>query len=232
MAALPTGVAEMNVLIFGATGMVGQGVLRECLKADDVDAVVTIGRKATGARHAKLMEIVHADMFDYADIEPQLSGFDACFFCLGVSSGGMTEADYARLTYDLTMAAADTLARLNPDMTFTYVSGAGTDSTEKGSTMWSRVKGRTENALMQLPFRGVFLFRLGIIQPLDGIRSQTASYRILYNITKPLLPVLRWLLPNTVLTTEVMGKAMLAAARIGEGRVVLETRDINALAAR
>jgi uncharacterized protein YbjT (DUF2867 family) len=232
MAALPTGVAEMNVLIFGATGMVGQGVLRECLKADDVDAVVTIGRKATGARHAKLMEIVHADMFDYADIEPQLSGFDACFFCLGVSSGGMTEADYARLTYDLTMAAADTLARLNPDMTFTYVSGAGTDSTEKGSTMWSRVKGRTENALMQLPFRGVFLFRPGIIQPLDGIRSQTASYRILYNITKPLLPVLRWLLPNTVLTTEVMGKAMLAAARIGEGRVVLETRDINALAAR
>jgi uncharacterized protein YbjT (DUF2867 family) len=232
MVALPTGVAGMNILIFGATGMVGQGVLRECLKADDVDAVVTIGRKATGARHAKLMEIVYADMFDYADIEPQLSGFDACFFCLGVSSGGMTEADYTRLTYDLTMAAADTLARLNPHMTFTYVSGAGTDSTEKGSTMWSRVKGRTENALKQLPFKDVFLFRPGIIQPLDGIQSQTASYRILYSITKPLLPALRWLLPNAVLTTEVMGKAMLAATRIGEGRVVLETGDINAMAAR
>lgn len=143
----------MKVLLFGATGMVGQGVLRECLLDPEVDAVETIGRSATGVKNPKLREIVHPNLFDYSAIEADLRGFDACFFCLGVSSAGMPEAEYERLTYDLTMAAAKTLCRLNPAMTFIYVSGAGTDSTEKGRVAWARVKGRTENAILRLPFK-------------------------------------------------------------------------------
>ncbi|MGV8919733.1 MAG: epimerase [Pseudomonas sp.] len=220
----------MNVLLFGATGMVGLGVLRESLAAADVTRVVTIGRTATGQRHAKLSEIVHPDLLDYSGLEPELQGFDACFFCLGVSSAGMSEAGYSRLTYDVTLAAATLLARLNPQMTFVYVSGSGTDSSEQGRSMWARVKGKTENALRRLPFKGVYLFRPGVIQPLDRVQSKTGSYRIFYNIAGPLLPVLRWLLPNLVLTTRVVGQAMLNTVRRGADSAVLEARDINALA--
>ncbi len=161
----------MKVLIFGATGMVGQGVLRECLSAQDVELVATVGRKATDARDTKLREIVHEDLSSYAAIEPELAGFDACFFSLGVSSAGMKEADYERITYGFTPAAAETLSRLNPGMTFIYASGAGTDSTEKVRAMWARVKGRTENALLRLPLKA-YMFRPGIIQPLDGIHNR------------------------------------------------------------
>jgi uncharacterized protein YbjT (DUF2867 family) len=220
----------MNILIFGATGMVGQGAVRESLLAADVALVQTVGRSATGQQHTKLRELVHRDMLDYAAIESQLQNFDACFFCLGVSSSGMNEADYTRLTYDLTLAAAQTLVRLNPRMTFIYVSGAGTDSSEQGRSMWARVKGRTENALLRLPFKAVYLFRPGAIQPLHGIRSKTPSYQLVYTLTRPLLPLLRALLPNMILTTESVGRAMLAAARHGAPKPVLESGDIRALA--
>ena len=142
----------MNVLLFGATGMVGQGVLQECLQAPDVERILTVGRTPTGIANPKLQELVHRDMSSYADLESELTGFDACFFCLGVSSTGMNEADYQSVTYNFTLAAATTLGRLNPDMSFIYVSGAGTDSSEMGRVMWARIKGKTENALLRLPF--------------------------------------------------------------------------------
>ena len=167
----------MNVLLFGATGMVGAGVLRECLRDPDVGLVQTIGRTPTNQHDPKLREIVHPNLWDYTSIESQLSNFDACFFCLGVASAGMSEQEYTRLTHDLTLAAAKTLARLNPQMTFVFVSGAGTDGTGQGRLMWARVKGRTENDLRQLPFKAVYSFRPGVIQPLHGIRSRTPLYR-------------------------------------------------------
>jgi uncharacterized protein YbjT (DUF2867 family) len=216
----------MKVLIFGATGMVGQGVLRECLRAPDVERVVTVGRSATGLHDPKLREIVQEEMTSLAPVEAELAGFDACFFPLGVSSSGMKEADYERITYGLTLAAAETLSRLNPGMTFIYVSGAGTDSSGQGRVMWARVKGRTENALLRLPLKA-YMFRPGIIQPLDGIQSKTPSYRVLYRFAKPLLPLLRWALPNHVLSTREVGQAMLAVARRGYKKRILETRDIR-----
>lgn len=216
----------MKVLMFGSTGMVGQGVLRECLLAPDVEQVTTVVRTPGHQAHPKLRQIVHADLFDLAARDEELQGFDACFFCLGVSSSGMDEATYRHLTYDLTLKAARQLARLNQAMTFVYVSGASTDSSEQGRSMWARVKGRTENALKQLPFRGVYLFRPGVIQPLDGIRSKTASYARLYSLVSPLLSLVRRVLPNAIVTTRDMGKAMLNAARFGEGRVVVEASDI------
>jgi uncharacterized protein YbjT (DUF2867 family) len=220
----------MNILLFGATGMVGQGALRECLLDPDVQLVQTVGRSATGAQHPKLREIVHQDLWRYDAIAAQLSGFDACFFCLGVSSSGMPEANYERVTYDITIAAAEILSRLNPRMTFIYVSGAGTDRTERGRTMWARVKGRTENALLRLPFAAAYMFRPGIIQPLYGVRSKTALYRVFYTLTKPLLPLLRRAFPNHVLTTQQIGRAMLAVARRGYPQRVLESKDIRAAA--
>jgi uncharacterized protein YbjT (DUF2867 family) len=221
----------MNVLLFGATGMVGQGVLRECLLDPNVHLVETVGRTATGAQNPKLREIVHQDLMHYPPIESSLTGFDACFFCLGVSSSGMAEKDYEHLTYGITLAAAETLCRLNPGMTFIYVSGAGTDSSERGRSMWARVKGRTENALLRLPFAAAYMFRPGIIEPLDGIQSKTAGYRAFYTFAKPLLPLVRWIFPNQILTTRQIGHAMLAVARNGAPKRILETRDIRALAA-
>ena len=168
-------------------------------------------------------------MGDLRAVETEVAGFDACFFSLGVSAAGMEEADYERITYGLTMAAAETLSRLNPEMTFIYVSGAGTDSSEKGRVMWARIKGRTENALLRLPLKA-YIFRPGIIQPLDRIQSKTRAYRVLYKLTKPLLPLLRWALPNLVLSTREIGRAMLAVARRGYEKRILETSDIRAVA--
>ena len=221
----------MKVLIFGATGMVGQGVLRECLRATDVDLVATVGRGATGLQDPKLREIVHSEMGSLAAIEARLTGFDACFFSLGVSTAGMKEADYERITYGLTLAAAETLSRLNPGMTFIYVSGAGTDSSERGRAMWARIKGRTENALLRLPLKA-FMFRPGLIEPLDGIQSKTPAYRVMYKLMKPLLPLLHWALPNHVLSTREIGQAMLAVARRGYEKRILETRDLRRMANR
>ncbi|MGP8246451.1 MAG: NAD-dependent epimerase/dehydratase family protein [Bryobacteraceae bacterium] len=219
----------MNVLIFGATGMVGQGVLRECLLDRDVESVVTIGRTPAGARHSKLREIVRPDLWHDDSIRRDLAGFDACFFCLGVSSAGMAEADYERVTYGITLAVAEVLSDLNPKLAFVYVSGAGTDSSEHGRVMWARIKGKTENALLRLPFGAAYMFRPGVIQPLHGIKSKTASYRIFYAVAKPLLPVLRWVFPNHILTTEQIGRAMLVVARRGAPKRVLESKDIRAV---
>ena len=218
----------MKVILFGATGMVGQGVLRECLLDPDVDGVLSIGRSSTGKAHSKLREIVHPDLLGLSAIEPALSGFNACFFCLGVSSAGMTEEDYRRVTFDITLSVAQTLARVNPGMTFIYVSGAGTDSTERGRTMWARVKGRTENALLRLPLKAV-MFRPAGIVPLHGITSKTRFYRVAYALTRPLWSLLLRAFPRFVTTTEQVGRAMLRVAKGGFPKPILETRDINAL---
>lgn len=219
----------MNVLLLGATGMVGQGVLRECLLASDVLRVTTLGRTATGQTHAKLDELVHASLFDLSPIESRLSPYDACFFCLGVSSAGMSEQKYTVVTHDLTLSVARTLARLNPGMTFVYVSGMGTYTTEHGRSMWARVKGRTENALLRLPFKAAFMFRPGAIMPMHGVRSKTALYRAAYVVLTPLYPLIKRLSPNAVTTSEQVGRAMLQVARHGYPNPVLETADINAL---
>jgi uncharacterized protein YbjT (DUF2867 family) len=218
----------MNVILFGATGMVGQGVLRECLLDPEVQQVLSIVRTPSKQHHAKLRELIHTDFFDYSTIEPQLTGFDACFFCLGVSSAGIDEAKYKHLTYDLTLAAATTLARLNPEMTFLYVSGAGTDSTEHGRTMWARVKGKTENDLLKLPFRAAYMFRPGVIQPLHGIRSKTRLYQTFYNVLNPILPFLKSTFPQYITTTEQLGRAMLQVAKSAFSQPILESKDINA----
>jgi len=220
----------VEIILFGATGMVGQGVLRECLLDADVQSVLSIGRTATGQSHAKLREIVRKDLADLADIEHELQGYDACFYCLGVSSAGKTEADYQAVTYGLTIAVARTLARLSPGMTFIYVSGAGTDSTGSGRFMWARVKGKTENDLLRLPFRAAYMFRPGFIQPLHGVTSKTALYRIFYTMLGPLIPLLMAVAPRYVTTTERLGRAMIEAARHGAPKAVLEGKDINELA--
>ena len=207
--------------------MVGQGVLRECLLDPDVQQILSIVRTPSGQQHPKLRELVHTNFFDYSAIEPELTGYDACFFSLGVSSAGMDEAKYTHLTYDLTLAAATTLARLNPQMTFLYVSGAGTDSTEGGRIMWARVKGKTENALLKLPFRAAYMFRPGFIQPLHGIRSKTKLYQTFYTVLNPILPLLKSAFPQYITTTEQLGRAMLTVARNGYPKPILESKDIN-----
>jgi uncharacterized protein YbjT (DUF2867 family) len=219
----------MNVILFGATGMVGQGILRECLLDPGVQQILSIVRTPSGQQHAKLRELVHSNFFDYSAIESELTGFDACFFALGVSSAGMDEAKYKHLTYDLTLAAATTLARLNPNMTFLYVSGAGTDSTEHGRTMWARVKGKTENDLLKLPFKAAYMFRPGVIQPLHGIRSKTKLYQTFYTVLNPILSLLRSAFPQYITTTEQLGRAMLRVARQGFPKPILEMKDIDAL---
>ena len=216
----------MKVILFGATGMVGQGALRECLLDPEVESVLAIGRRATGVRHEKLREIVHKDFSDFSPIEGDLSGYDACFFCLGVSSTGMSEREYSRVTYDVTMAAARTLANHNPGMTFLYVSGVGTDSTERGRMMWARVKGKTENALLAMPFKAAYMFRPGYIQPLHGIASSTKLTRVLYAVMAPLYPVWKRLFPNYVTTTEQLGLAMIHVAKHGAPKRILENQDL------
>lgn len=216
----------MRILLFGATGMVGQGVLRECLRAPDVSQVVTVGRRPLGILHDNLKDVVQSDLFDYSGAEVGLTGFDACFFCLGTSSVGKSEAEYTRITYDLTLAAGTVLAKLNPGMVFIYVSGMGTDSTEEGKSMWARVKGKTENDLRKLDL-DAYAFRPGIIQPLHGARSATKWVRAFYAVLGPVLSVVRGIWPNSMLTTEQVGQAMLRVARIGYPKNVLESADIR-----
>jgi uncharacterized protein YbjT (DUF2867 family) len=217
----------MKVVLFGASGMVGQGVLRECLLDPDITSVLAIGRSPLGRQQEKLREIVRQDLFNYAPIEEQLRGYDTCFFCLGVSAAGMKEADYRHITYDLTIAAARTLAKLNPGMTFIYVSGAGTDSTENGRAMWARVKGQTENALLRLPWKAAYMFRPGFIQPLYGIKSKTNWYRAIYAIVTPIYPLLQAVFPKYLTTTHELGRAMICVAKHGARQQVLEVEDIH-----
>jgi len=231
----------VKAILFGATGMVGQGVLRECLLDADVESVLAIGRSGTGQKHEKLQELIEKNLLELFSTEAvtgassehatptaPLARYDACFFCLGVSSAGMSEPAYRRVTYDLTMAVARALAGLNPAMTFTYVSGAGTDSSERGRMMWARVKGKTENDLLRT-FAKAYMFRPGYIQPLHGIRTKTKLYGALYAVMAPLYPLWKLLMPNLVTTTECVGRAMLHVAKHGAPKHVLESRDINLL---
>lgn len=220
----------MKVILFGATGMVGQGALRECLLDPGVELVRIIGRRVTGQQHQKLRELVLDDLFATPTLRADLGGYDACFFCLGVSAVGMSEEAYRRVTHDLTMVIARALVERNPDMTFIYVSGQSTDSSERGRVMWARVKGATENAVSSLPFKATYMFRPGYIQPMHGIKSSTGWYRAMYTVLTPLYPLLRALFPRNVTTTELIGRAMIAAARHGAPTRVLENAEINALA--
>ena len=212
--------------------MVGGGVLNECLQDARVESVVTIGRSATGRTHPKLREIVQSDLFRYPGLEPTFREAHACFFCLGVSAAGLREPEYTRLTYDLTLAAATAMATVNPGLTFCYVSGAGTDSTERGRIMWARVKGRTENALLALPFKAAFMFRPGFIQPVDGVRSKTGWYQAFYRVTGPIFPLVRKLFPRMTTTTRNLGRAMIEVAFAGHRSRIVDSPDINELAAR
>ena len=221
---------RMRVVLFGATGMVGQGVLRECLLDGAVSQVVCVGRTPMGMRHSKVEELVTADLFELDRVQDRLCGLDACFFCLGVSSSGMSAQAYRRLTHDLTLSVAGVLARCNPGMTFVYVSGAGTDSSERGRSTWARVKGATENALLRLPFKAAFMFRPSVIVPLDGIQSKTAGYRAFYTALGMLLAPLQRLFPRSMNTTRTIGLAMLAVARHGAKSPILGPADIHAAA--
>ncbi len=218
----------MNVLIFGATGMVGDGVLHDCLADPRVKSVLSIGRSPLGISHPKLREMRRLDFFDYRDVMRDLESIDACFFCLGVSSVGMSESEYSRQTYDFTLAAARALATSHPRATFCYVSGQGTDSSERGRTMWARVKGKTENALLALPLE-TYLFRPGFVRPRAGKKSKTRLYRVLYVVAAPLYPLLHRFAPSHVTTSENMGRAMINAATVGYEKKVLDNADINAL---
>jgi uncharacterized protein YbjT (DUF2867 family) len=217
---------KIRAIITGATGMVGEGVMHECLQDPDVEYVLIINRRASGFAHPKLKEIIHADFFDISAIENQMKGYNACYFCLGVSSIGMKEPEYTHLTYDLTLNVAHVLSRLNTEMVFCYVSGAGTDSTEKGKSMWARVKGKTENDLMKLPFKRVYAFRPGFMKPTPGLKNTLPGYKYL----GWLYPGLRFLFPTRASTLAEVGQAMLGVTKNESEKSVLEVKDIIAIA--
>jgi uncharacterized protein YbjT (DUF2867 family) len=217
----------MKVIIFGATGMIGRGVLRECLLDSEIEAVLTVGRSATGLQHVKLNEIIHKDLLDLSAVENALLGYDACFFCLGVSSAGMKEEDYRRVAYDITLTVAQTLVKLNSAMTFIYVSGFGADSSEQGRVMWARVKGKAENALLRLPFKAAYMFRPAYIQPRHGIVSKTKLYRAVYAGLGLLEPVLKILFSKYYTTTEILGCAMIRVAKQGAPTSILESNSFQ-----
>ncbi|RMF08931.1 MAG: NAD-dependent epimerase/dehydratase family protein [Candidatus Neomarinimicrobiota bacterium] len=217
---------KKKVLLTGATGMVGKGVLLECLDHPAIGEVVAIGRHTTGMEHPKLTEVVHRDFTDFTPIRDRLEGVDACFYCLGVSSAGMQEEDYRRITYDYTLSLARLLVQLNPGMTFIYVSGQGTDSSEQGRSMWARVKGKTENDLLALGFRQAFMFRPGMIIPLKGIRSRTRLYQFFYDYFLWLIRGIKILAPNSIVTTTQIGLAMIHCMLQGCSTPILAPRDI------
>ncbi|AEI47239.1 NAD-dependent epimerase/dehydratase family protein [Runella slithyformis] len=216
---------KIRAIVTGATGMVGEGILHECLQSPEVEAVLIINRKPSGITHPKLKEIIHQDFFNLSPIKDQLKGYNACFFGLGVSSIGMKEAEYTKMTYTLTMHVAETLSKLNPDMTFCYVSGAGTDSTEKGRSMWARVKGKTENDLTKLPFKAVYNFRPGYMHPTPGLNNTLPYYKYL----SWLYPVVRKVFPGAVSTLAELGQGMIKVATKGYSKSVLEVKDFVAL---
>lgn len=217
---------KLRVILTGATGMVGEGVLHECLQHKDVEQVLVINRKPCGVQHPRLKEILHTDFFDLSPVADQLTGYNTCFFCLGVSSIGMKEPEYYRLTYTLTMHAAESLAKQNTDMVFCYISGAGTDSTEKGRMMWARVKGKTENELMKLPFKKVYAFRPGYMHPTKGLKNTLKGYKYI----SWLYPVFKLFFRNSVSTLKELGLSMIQVALKGYERQVLEVKDILVLA--
>jgi uncharacterized protein YbjT (DUF2867 family) len=222
----------MRVVLFGATGMIGSGVLTECLESEVVSEAVSVTRRTSGVSHRKLREVVHGDFGNFAPLRASFTNADACFFCLGISSIGLSEAEYAAVTVDVVLAAAREMVAVSPQMTFCFVSGTGADSSERGPVMWARVKGRAENALLGIPFRRAFVLRPGVVQPLKGARSRTKLYRVLYTVLAPLTAVLRLLFPGYVTTTVNIGRAMLVLATQGSDLRVLGNGDINRTAAR
>ena len=220
---------KIKVIITGSTGMVGKGLLLECLNNEKVESVLIINRKPVGIVHNKLIEVLHQDMYDLSAIQDQLSDYDVCYFCLGVSAVGLSEQEYKKITYDLTLSFAQTVLVTSPNITFCYISGAGTDSTEKGNTMWARVKGKTENDLLSLGFKKAYMFRPGYIQPMNDIKSKTAAYNFIYTITSPIYFLLKKL-PKYVTSTNQMSTAMINIAAIKPDIGVLESKDINQFA--
>ncbi|MCL6459131.1 MAG: epimerase [Gorillibacterium sp.] len=216
----------MSAIITGATGMVGEGVLHECLEHSDVERVLVLGRKPCGVTHPKLTEIVLPDLFDLSSIEARLDGYNACFYCLGISSAGMNEAEYSRITHDLTLYVAGLLARINSEMVFCYVTAGGTDRTEQGKSMWARVKGRTENQLLQLPFKRAYMFRPGYIHPTKGLRN-THRYYVAFSW---LYPALRRFMPKHVITLSELGKAMINVVNKDYDTSILESKDMAKVA--
>ncbi len=222
---------KLKVIIFGSTGMVGKGVLYECIDSENVESILLINRSSLGIENTKVKEILHDDFTDFTSLETELKGYDACYFSLGVSAAGMKEEKYKKITYDFTLAAAKTLRKLNDNMTFIYVSGVGTDSTEKGRSMWARVKGKTENDIVKLGFKQAYLYRPGYIQPMKGIKSKTKLYNALYVFSKPLYPLLKLLIPNQITTTEKLGKSMINITLKPYSNKIISNRDINTIAA-
>jgi uncharacterized protein YbjT (DUF2867 family) len=218
----------VNVIVFGASGMVGQAVLREVLADPRIDRVLVIGRTPLPDRPDRVREIVHGDFYDFSALAGDMTGYDACFFCLGVSANGMKEQEYRRITYDITLAAATVLAEVDPTMAFLYVSGMGTDSSERGRLMWARVKGATENALLSLPFRA-YGIRPGFILPAHGVRTKTRLYAVAYQVTGWMYPVLKRIAPGYVMTSEELGRAMIVVAADRPDQRVLATKDLKAL---
>ena len=221
-----------NVIITGATGMVGKGVLLECLDHKDIREVFVIGRNSLGVEHPKLNELIHKDFTDFSDVRNQLSGYDACYFCLGISATGLKEEQYKKITYNFTLALANMLVEINPEMTFIYVSGEGTDSSEKGRMMWARVKGKTENDLLNLGFKQAYMFRPGAIIPLRGIKSRTKSYQFMYDYFMWLVKGIKAIAPNSVVNTTQIGLAMINAMLGGYDKKVLKPKDIIILSNR
>ena len=221
----------MKVILFGSTGMIGQGVLTECLKDNQIEKVLVVNRKSCGIKHPKLKEIIYSNFFDLSTIFNQLNGYDACFYCLGVTSAGLSEAEYHKNTFDLTTSIAQEVLTQNKEISFCYISGAGSDSTEKGKTMWARVKGKTENALLKMPFKNAYMFRPGFIQPLNGIQSRTKLYRTMYAFFKPFYFILKHY-EGMVTNTEILGKSLIFAVVYGYEKKILESKDINEIVRR
>ncbi|MCG6187269.1 Rossmann-fold NAD(P)-binding domain-containing protein [Maribellus maritimus] len=215
-----------KVIVTGATGMVGKGVLLECLDHPEISEVLAVGRNHLEIDHPKLKQLIHKDFINFSEVKSQLTGYNACFYCLGISSVGLKEEEYKKITYDFTLALAKTLLENNPQMTFNYVSGQGTDSSESGRVMWARVKGKTENDLLKLGFNQAFMFRPGIIIPLRGIKSRTKSYRFMYNYFMWLVKIVKTLAPNSVVSTTQIGQAMINSMLRGFPQNVLKAKDI------
>lgn len=222
----------MRVIITGTTGMVGKGVLLECLDSPVIEAVLVVNRRSIEMNHPKLKEVLHKDFLDISPIKAELAGYDACFFCMGISSAGISKEKYYSITHDLTIHWAETLVAQSPEMTFCYVSGEGTDSTESSRMSWANVKGKTENDILAMPFKNKYMFRPGFIQPMRGIRSATPLYNVLYTIFKPLYPILKRLFGNSITNTTAIGLAMIKVQQQGFEKPHLHTKDINLLAAR
>lgn len=221
---------KIKAIITGSTGMVGKGILLECLENPNVESVLVINRNPIGIKHEKLKEIIHKDFYNLDSIKSKLEGYNACYFSLGISSVGMSEEDYIKITYDLTMNFAKNLLEKNKDLTFCFVSGAGTDSSEKGKIMWARVKGKAENAILKMPFKNSYAFRPAYIQPIGEVKSKTGLYNFGIQVAKHLYPILKVIFPNHTTTSQAIGKAMINVVQKGYENRVIESKDINILA--